>query len=1302
MGALVGLDGMGKTWVAIDWLQSRLNQLPIIVLVPSSALGNGIASRTDLIRFIARYLHDISGVRNEPFWEQRVRRLLARPPEEGPAFFLFFDGLNQLSSFDWLGIFRQLEDEPFYKRTLTLISSRTSFYEERLNKLRALVANPVRIDIGKYHLAPDGTFDQKLELAGLSREELSDELIEHAAVPRLFDLVIQLKDSLGDISAVTVNRLLWAYGASTDGAFSEDDWRRFIIELAKEHQDANRVSTVQRVTDLSEDATLTPDRIYQRVSSVIDGIFTELSGEGELHFQEDFVHHALGLALVKRMEQTESDEDVTTVLEKFLDPIAGYDARAETLRAAVNITLLRSTPQQPKWLSTLCTFWIQTQNLPDEHIKELEVFAPELVTPLLDVIEASYGHALTTPRHIGINALARVEKSNGLVAREIAERGEQWHRFISLEKHGTDLGENSFYAYRCKRLKERIGVTEPGQVTVTGRVFEIVDYRGNDLIIAASQLLQGRPLAGAIQFFETGAIHHAIVGGGTGHESQSWLNTLNTVDPVETAEGLRRASEIVHERTPEPEVHSDLNKRIASLLLQWTGYENDDKAARKIDPKIEHLQRYETDYLTNPSRSFFRLERRHTTLALCDTELSIIHRIGRAKDALLDPSFEVPPGFVDELISTGESFDFSQTATGRGHTRHDHEWELLSLAFARCAPEKLADLERKRLLGFADRPIDQQFGSSLVAPDAMLLAGKGESTAIQTLRERGDRRRDNAEYTTQTSFLISEIQCKPPLEQIRKIMKAELAHIDWYLAGACDPPTEHEIDLLLDEYGDDEEQLRRLASILGAHDLTLSARAFNTFSDLLKPGATDPSSGAAWELLASNEPARLGAMLDNDAWSWSYERHIMENLMGSVAIAESNRGTPFTEYAQRVAPAQLLETLSQEKRSREDVELAVELLTGVLFGDSIDPPEAGVAISHEQEKVQLRTYQCTIGDVYEEGENQENFVRFVERFNSPEKHEKRRREIVDAYLIKVKEARQSGAQLYLVHFTADNFEPVLKHCPDAVETWLAGLESSSPDFIRRVRLAEGFFVALCEALLKKDPPRGISLWRTLRKYLVTKFIGHANIDRLVYALFTAASHEEVDTALEEIYGINEARSDEELINLVIAARLSGRNDWLRRMVSRDAESSCPVHRQRATFLQPLLTRPDIAGAKHWPEGEAASIYDYIHETSWMLAQREAFAAHWLQKFTEADTVETAHACWRLFKACGDRRAWIWRRSICESHATQNELLETVKKKFIEQEEHNLKSAISENERSWSDHFARRRYPNSLVPWRSTP
>ena len=50
---------------AIDWMQSRLNDLPILVLAPSSSIGDGISSQSDLIGFLARYLHNLTGVRAE-------------------------------------------------------------------------------------------------------------------------------------------------------------------------------------------------------------------------------------------------------------------------------------------------------------------------------------------------------------------------------------------------------------------------------------------------------------------------------------------------------------------------------------------------------------------------------------------------------------------------------------------------------------------------------------------------------------------------------------------------------------------------------------------------------------------------------------------------------------------------------------------------------------------------------------------------------------------------------------------------------------------------------------------------------------------------------------------------------------------------------------------------------------------------------------------------------------------------------------------------------------------------------------
>ena len=207
---------------------------------------------------------------------------------------------------------------------------------------------------------------------------------------------------------------------------------------------------------------------------MIDGIFAELKGEGELVFHPDFVHHALGLVLVRQLERAGPEEDASNLLEKFLDPINDYDNRAEILRATATIALQRGHSPQPGWLSIICTFWIHTQNLPDSHLEDLAILAPELITSLLDVIEASDGHALSTPRCVAVHALAGVDKSAPLVANEIAKRGARWLSFISLEKRGSDsdLGENSSYAYRCKRLRERIGTSDVGPVSVAGRRFE--------------------------------------------------------------------------------------------------------------------------------------------------------------------------------------------------------------------------------------------------------------------------------------------------------------------------------------------------------------------------------------------------------------------------------------------------------------------------------------------------------------------------------------------------------------------------------------------------------------------------------------------------------------------------------------------------------------------------------------------------------------------------------------------------------------------------------------------------------------
>ena len=1307
VGALVGLDGSGKTWAAVDWLQLRLDRLPIILLAPSSALGNTHPTHPDLVSFIARALYEISEVRDVSFWERRVLRLLARPADEGPTFLLFFDGLNQHPSCDWIGILQQLEDDPFHQRAQTLISTRMTFFDDRLDGLRRLIAPPCRVDIGNYDLTPGGEFDQKLALADLSRKDLPDDLMRYAAVPRMFDLIVHLKSELGGVQEVTVHRLLWAYGASaipasSSGAFSEKGWRRFLLELATEYRHGSHRWTRRRIEALSASATLGPDQIYRRVSGVIDSIFTNLDRDGDPQFNPEFVYHALGLALVDKMKRGDPSEDPTTVLDRFLDPIAGYDGRAETLRAAVSIALLRNHPELPTWLGTLCTYWLHSQNLPESHRSDLQILAPKLVTPILDVIEASCGHSLTTPRHIAITALAMVDPSDPRVAAAIAERGCRWQSCISLEMRGNESNRtaDSFHARRCNRLRERIGVAEPDTVTIAGREFEIVDYSGDDLIVATAQLLQGRPLKEAIDFFVRGAIHSAVVGSGAAHETQSWLNILNTVDPEDTAAGLRSASQAIRSLAPEVGNHPDLTARIASILLWRTGYSEDAEEAWRTDPKIDHYLQYETDYLPGPSLSFFRLERRHAAQVLCDRNLPMFRRIERAKDALIDPSFRIPQEFVDELASVSESFDFRPTATGRGRTSEDLHWEQFSLALARCNPARLADRERSRLLQYQERPADQRVGSALTAPESMLLVGPDESRAIQALRERRDPESNQDEHTVQTNFLIAEIQSDSPVDQVSKILRSGLDPLDLYLGRACHSPSCSELDHLVEQCRGDERMLNRLATVLVEHDLDLSERAFAAFSGLLFLNGTGVASGTAWSLLASNEAERLGAVLDRSGWSWSCSKPHTENIMGSTAIVASNHGSHFSEFAGRIAPARLLAAVSQDERSREEIALAVKFLSAALSLYRGAAPESGLDIFHDQGAGAPGHYDFTIGDIAEKSDNENDILSFVNRVSRPEIHTRRRQTLIDLYIDAVRAARQAGAQLLHGHFAAEDFDIVLERYPEALDTWLEGIDPPIGDFCRRVRLAEGFFVALCEAVLKREPSRGIPLWHALRRCLVTRFVDHTGIDRLKYAPFMAPDCPVVDAVLEDLYALDEAQTDDDLFDIVVAARSSDRVDWLRQMISRDENSPCPAHRRRAAFIRPLLTRPVIAGDAAWPSGKPAGGYREIRDRSWIMGQREAFAKHWLRKFAQADTPEAAHASWLLFMASSDRRVRTWMSEDYDRYAATNGSIEVSKLRFFEQQRYRLKRSIADNEEPLPQNFSNKKTTSSLMPWRA--
>ena len=1299
-GLIVGGEGMGKTWVAFSWLHEELDQLPIVILVPSSSIGGPIAGYDALIELLAGGLRDLdrSVVRELEYWKRRVVRLLQGPAADGPAFLIFFDGLNEKPSLDWVALLSHWQDEPFNAHTRVLVSVRESFLSERMRNLSGLGWQPTRIEVGPYDLTLGGEFDQKLAMAGLTRKDLPQSLIDLARVPRLFDLVIQLRERLGNVQKVTIHRLLWEYGASAVplSAFGKHGWRQFVLTLASEFRAGRNKRDLAEVEEITATATAPQDQIYQRVSSVVDGVFTRLSQFGELQFEPDFVRHALGLALVKTLEDGQTDA-VQEELERFLGPIAGHDERAEVVRAAVSITLATNDNLNlPAYLSALCSSWVQSQNLPEEHVAELGILAPQLVDPLLSAIEHSAGRASSSPRHIAENALFHVDRSDRAVARAIAAKGAQWCKAVSLERRYANRAndENSVYTQRRQRLEARIGLAQVGTLVVLGRVVEIVEQTNSGLAVVAAQLLQGRPLIETTEFFEAAALNSAITG--TGYEENGWLNALNTVDPVETAASLRSISENTASRQPEPGVHADLGRRVAAILLWWTGFEEDASKASALNPGLDHWLSYEKDYLPDPGKSLIRLERRHATPTLSRNDIAPQSRIDRTKYYLGDPSLSIPECFSNELVVASERLDFDKMSASVSTTAEDWAWRDFSLALARCTPSEFTRIVRTRIRNQASRGGEPRFGAARDVLDSMLIVTKAERSALHVLRTTRPSKPDNREWLTQRNLLIAEIQGESPARQIQKIVESDIEFIDAALSRACSCPSTSDLDSLVRQYHSAPERLFRVAKALTEKKVKVSDQAFGDFLRLLDDGSRRLEFEPLWIFLGRNSPEQLGAVLEERGWSWSANKPYMENIMGSEALAAANRHAPFSQFAPRLAPVTLLGVLHKREFSKKDVQSAAELLNLVIFRQGQTPPETRLDVSHDREAASEQAdYLFSVGDIRSDNDDGGKRERFLERMRAPEEYEQRRQEIGKRYFEEVMESKRAGAHFLLKFENPDHFDKVLEYCPEAVESWLEGIDSESSSFVRRIQMADGFFVSLCEAMLARGEERGVLLWHKLRKHLHTRFTIFGDMDRLVYALTGAAPTAEAERALEELYQIEQTANDKELVNLVVAARLSDRLTWLRRMVARDKKSPSPVHRKRAAFLEPLLMKPSIANESAWPEGETT---DITKETAWILAQREAFGYHWLLTFAKADTVEEAHAAWHLFLACADRRAWSWMGPVLNSHKGNNVQCEEAKRSFLSQQKQRLIRAMTDNEKHWKDNFGGKRYSKWLFPW----
>jgi hypothetical protein len=319
----------------------------------------------------------------------------------------------------------------------------------------------------------------------------------------------------------------------------------------------------------------------------------------------------------------------------------------------------------------------------------------------------------------------------------------------------------------------------------------------------------------------------------------------------------------------------------------------------------------------------------------------------------------------------------------------------------------------------------------------------------------------------------------------------------------------------------------------------------------------------------------------------------------------------------------------------------------------------------------------------------------LREMSNPDEANERRQVTINTAVERIKEARKNGASLFLHSFDPTDLSALISNHREVVDQWITDLEGQSEFNRHRMYRAEGFYLALCEELFKTDALAAAKLWRQLKSAMRTRFTGEGQIDEMLHILFANLDKAEAGELLEELYELPISNTGSDLFALALAAQLNGQEDWLKRKIATDYQSSRLWRRQRAQILDGLQANNKLPievdeGPADLPTNRRREVLEW--------QRKEARAHHWWDAFWDAGTVEKAYAAWTLFKAAADRRAYCWMKDRIRTAETGGEL-DRKKLAHFRLNFDQLKKAMQKHEKEMSKEFLGIKISDDVGPWR---
>ena len=279
---------------------------------------------------------------------------------------------------------------------------------------------------------------------------------------------------------------------------------------------------------------------------------------------------------------------------------------------------------------------------------------------------------------------------------------------------------------------------------------------------------------------------------------------------------------------------------------------------------------------------------------------------------------------MDELHKAATSIDVEKVGRSRGITTEDYVLRELEPALARCVPELLADLIRRKLQSFDTCPPQFRYWSAEGATAHFVLAGEEEKTAARELRLGGKEADETEEVFASNRLLLMEVRDMEPQAQYQTLIQADLKFIVRDFLRVLRPPDRDGIDTLIARYHRGSKKMQDdLLTLLACHPQTLSDNAWSWIMSYTNQEDIELQS-LAFKVLTHADPTRFGHILDEDGWSWKSDRDSRVNHYGTCSLISVTSDLPFGDVAPRLAPWQLLKAarLREKTLMRYDWRLA--------------------------------------------------------------------------------------------------------------------------------------------------------------------------------------------------------------------------------------------------------------------------------------------------------------------------------------------------------------------------------------------